>query len=125
MSCEDTIKEFDLPCENFSDISFSNAKEKEVNQMFLGEIGSLFEEGEVAICPISEEEVFILKLTKKKDYILEDIIANDIKKTKSMMIVGNKEYFLMDFFFNCVVRSLSTDVQKNNLEWLIFEIIIL
>jgi hypothetical protein len=31
---------------------------------------------------------------------LEKIPADDLRKTKDIMIAGNKEYFLMDFFFN-------------------------
>lgn len=99
-SCEDTSKEFDLQCENFPDISFANSEEKEINQMYLSAIGSLREEGEVAIYPMDENEVLMLKLLKKKGCILEKIPADDLRKTKDIMIAGNKEYFLMDFFFN-------------------------
>jgi len=104
--CEDTSKEFDLQCENFSDISFENSEEKEINQLYLSAIGCLREEGEIAICPMDENEVLMLKFLKKKDCILKNIPADDLRKTKDIMFAGNKEYFLMDFFSIVLVRSL-------------------
>ena len=100
---------------NFSDISFANSEEKEINQLYLSAIGSLREEGEVAIYPTNENEVLMLKLLKKKDCILENIPADDLRKTKDIMVAGNKEYLLMDFFFNCFGELSSGRYVKNNL----------